>query len=272
MNAGTGAILTAAATAFDSVADCYDEVFTRSLIGRAQRRQVWTKLLAAFPSGARILELNCGTGEDARYLAQRGRSLVACDASPLMIQVAKRYSGIGASGNIEFLNLANEDLGFMPSQKLFDGAFSNFSGLNCLSDLRPFASNLAALVKPGAPVLLCLWSRVCVAELIWYVLHGQPKKASRRFVGRTTAKLGEMTISVTYPTVSAMRRVFSPWFQLRSRYAVGLFVPPSYVEQWIAKHPKTLARLERLDRLFAGWPILRGAGNHVLLEFVRCDP
>ena len=271
MNGGTSVILPAAATAFDSVADSYDEVFTRSLIGRAQRRQVWAKLLAAFPSGARILELNCGTGEDARFLAQRGRSVVACDASPLMIQVAKRCSGTRMSANVEFLNLANEDLGFMPSEKLFDGAFSNFSGLNCLSNLRPFASNLAALVKPGAPVLLCLWARVCVAEFIWYVLRGQPKKASRRFFGRGTAKLGDATISVTYPRVSAVRRALSPWFQLRARRAVGLFVPPSYVEQWMAKHPKTLARLERLDRICAGWPILRGAGDHVLLEFVRCN-
>jgi hypothetical protein len=188
-----------------------------------------------------------------------------------MIQVAKRCTGTGMSADVEFLNLANEDLGFMPSQKLFDGAFSNFSGLNCLFDLRPFASNLAALVKPGAPVLLCLWARVCVTEFIWYVLRGQLKKASRRFFGRATAKLGDMTISVSYPTVSAVRRAFSPWFKLRSRRAVGLFVPPSYAEQWMAKHPKTLACLERLDRICAGWPILRGAGDHVLVELVRCN-
>jgi hypothetical protein len=104
------------------------------------------------------------------------------------------------------------------------------------------------------------------------VLHGQPQKASRRFFGSATAKLGNTTILVTYPTVSVLRRAFSPWFQLRSRRAVGLFVPPSYVEQWMAKHPKMLARLERLDRMCTGWPILRGAGDHVLLEFVRCHP
>src|SRR6202166_1606839 len=184
MHGGSSVITFAAATAFDGVADSYDEVFTCSMIGRAQRRSVWARLLAAFPRGSRILEVNCGTGEDARYLVERGRSVVACDASHSMIQVAKRRSPLGDSANLEFLNLANEDLGFMPSEKLFDGAFSNFSGLNCLSNLRPFASNLAALVKPGAPVLLCLWARVCVAEFIWYVLRGQPKKASRRFFGR----------------------------------------------------------------------------------------
>jgi ubiquinone/menaquinone biosynthesis C-methylase UbiE len=261
----------AAATAFDGVADSYDEVFTYSTIGQAQRRKVWAKLLAAFPRGSRILELNCGTGEDARYLVERGRSVVACDASHSMIQVAKRRSTSGANANVEFLNLANEDLGFMPSQELFDGAFSNFSGLNCLVELRPFASNLAALVKPSGPVLLCLWSRVCVAEFFWYLLHGQPRKACRRFSGKTTAKIGAATIPVTYPTVSSVRRAFSPWFELRSRYAVGLFVPPSYVERWMSKHPKILARLEQLDQVSAEWPMFRDAGDHVLLELVRCN-
>jgi ubiquinone/menaquinone biosynthesis C-methylase UbiE len=271
MHGGSSVITFAAATAFDGVADSYDEVFTCSMIGRAQRRKVWAKLLAAFPRGSHILELNCGTGEDARYLVERGRSVMACDASHSMIQVAKRRSPLGDSANLEFLHLANEDLGFMPSDKLFDGAFSNFSGLNCLADLRPFASNLAGLVKPGGAVLLCLWSRVCVAEFFWYVLHGQPRKACRRFPGKATAKVGDVTIPVAYPTVSNVRRAFSPWFQLRSRSAVGLFVPPSYVEQWMSKHPKILARLERLDKVSASWPIFRDAGDHVLLELVRCN-
>src|ERR1700688_4355612 len=96
----------AAATAFDGVADSYDEVFTYSTIGRAQRRTVWDKLLVAFPPGRHILELNCGTGEDARYLVQRGRSVVACDASRSMIQVAKRFSPLGDSANLELLHLA----------------------------------------------------------------------------------------------------------------------------------------------------------------------
>jgi SAM-dependent methyltransferase len=271
MHGGTGVITLAAATAFDGVADSYDEVFTHSMIGRAQRRKVWAKLLAAFPRGSRILELNCGTGEDARYLVERGRSVVACDASHSMIEVAKRVSPWRNNANLEFLHLANEDLGLMPSERLFDGAFSNFSGLNCLADLRPFASNLVGLVKPGGAVLLCLWSRVCVAEFFWYFLHGEPRKACRRFPGKATARVGDVTIPVAYPTVSNVRRAFSPWFQLRSRSAVGVFVPPSYVERWISKHPKILARLERLDKVSADWPIFRDAGDHVLLELVRCN-
>jgi ubiquinone/menaquinone biosynthesis C-methylase UbiE len=263
--------LTAAGIAFDRVAGSYDEVFTHSAIGRAQRIQVSTKLLAAFPPGSRILELNCGTGEDARFLAERGRRIVACDASAAMIEVARnRLPANTAAANLEFLHLANEDLGHFPGRREFDGAFSNFSGLNCVADLHAVAADLAELVRPGGRLLLCLWGRICLTEVLWYLLHGQPQKAIRRFSGKSTARIGSDTISVFYPTVRAVRWAFSPWFKLRSRCAVGLFVPPSYVENWIRGFPKALERMEVLDRLTNGWPGLRALGDHVLMECERC--
>lgn len=274
MNGVNTVTLSAAATAFDRIAKSYDEVFTRSMIGRAQRKQVWAKLLAVFPPGQRVLELNCGTGEDARFLAKGNRSVVACDASPSMIDIARRRDLTeGRLANVEYLQLANEDLGlFLSREHSFDGAFSNFSGLNCVADLGPVATTLATLVRPGGRLLLCLWSRFCLAELIWYVLHGQPQKAVRRISGTATANVAGITIPVSYPTVRAVRRIFSPSFRLESRSAIGLFVPPSYVEQWIRKHKNFLAQMESLDRLFAEWPVLRGIGDHILLEFVRCKP
>jgi ubiquinone/menaquinone biosynthesis C-methylase UbiE len=273
MNHVSGVTLSAAATAFDQVAGSYDKLFTHTAIGQAQRKEVWRKLLSAFPAGSRILELNCGTGEDARFLANRNRSVVACDASAAMIDVARRRSHSENSlASLEYLHVANEELSSLLVEQQFDGAFSNFSGLNCLADLKPVARNLARLVRPGGRVLLCLWSRVCVAEVLWYLLHKQPKKAVRRLSGTAPAKLGEMTILVFYPTVREVRRSFLPWFQLKSRRAVGFFVPPSYAEQSICKHERMLSRLEWLDRWCGKLPILRGAGDHMLLEFIRCNP
>src|SRR4029453_973425 len=82
---------TAPATApFDAVAERYDDVFSNSPIGFAQRRSVWIEMDRAFHTGHRILEINCGTGIDALYLANRGVSVVACDSSPRMIAEARR--------------------------------------------------------------------------------------------------------------------------------------------------------------------------------------
>jgi ubiquinone/menaquinone biosynthesis C-methylase UbiE len=261
-----------AAAAFDRVAGSYDDLFTRTAIGQAQRKQVWERLLRTFAPGERILEMNCGTGEDARFLAQHGRRIVACDASSKMIEVAIASTKGGTNGElITFLQIANEDLEALPRQQPFDGAYSNFSGLNCVADLQPVAHNLASLVKPGGRVLLCLWSRVCAWEIAWYLLHGQTRKAFRRLPGKATARLGELTISLSYPTVPGVKRAFAPWFSLERRSAIGLFVPPSYVEEWAGKHEATLGHLVQMDSLLARWPVLRGVGDHVLLEFTRCS-
>jgi ubiquinone/menaquinone biosynthesis C-methylase UbiE len=259
------------ANAFDRVASSYDELFTRTAIGRAQRSQVWTQLLATFHRGDRILELNCGTGEDARFLAQHGVSVLACDVSAAMLEVAQSYSVLAErAGSIEYRQVANEKLFRLSPKAPFDGAFSNFSGLNCVADLQPVARNLAALVRPGGRVLICLWSRVCLAEILWFLSRGKATQAFRRLPGKATARLGESAIAVSYPTISRLRRKFAPWFRLESRRAIGLFVPPSYLEPWARKHINALVRLEKVDRMFAAWPILRDLGDHVLVEFVRC--
>jgi SAM-dependent methyltransferase len=272
MSGEMGASYSTAGMAFDGIASSYDELFTRTTIGRAQRMQVWRELISAFHDGTRILELNCGTGEDARFLAQRGRSVVACDASAEMIRVAQRSTEVAKSSSaIEYLQIANEDLDLLPAEAAFDGVFSNFSGLNCVANLEPVARNLAARVRPGGRVLICLWSRVCLGEIVWFLLHGQWKKAFRRFLGNPTARLGGSTISVTYPTIPRVREMFAPWFRLETRRAIGLFVPPSYLEPWARKNTRALARLEKLDGAFANWPVLRDIGDHVLLEFERCQ-
>lgn len=263
--------LSTTAAAFDGVANTYDDCFTRTVIGQAQRQQVWNRLLNAFAPGERILELNCGTGEDARFLAQRGRRIVACDTSPLMLEVAARRTQRELPGaDVTFHQISNEDLDALPPQQPFDGAYSNFSGLNCVKDLRPIARNLATCVRSGGRVLLCLWSRLCVWEIGWYLLHGQTRKAFRRLSGKTMARLGSNTISVSYPTIGDLKRAFSPWFSLDRRCAIGLFVPPSYVEEWAGKHEATLGHLEQMDSLLTRWPVLRDLGDHVLLEFTRC--
>jgi ubiquinone/menaquinone biosynthesis C-methylase UbiE len=272
VNAAANASFSTAVEAFDRVAGSYDDLFTRTVIGQAQRKQVWKRLLQAYAPGDKVLELNCGTGEDATFLAARGRSIVACDGSAEMIKVASaRAQREMKDGDLIFKHLANEDLRLLSRRQLFDGAYSNFSGLNCLSDLQPVARDLASLVRPGGRVLICVWSRVCVGEVVWYLLHGESGKALRRFSGKAKANVGGLTITVSYPTVNDVQHAFAPWFELDCRQAIGLFVPPSYVETWARKHSTMFGYLEKMDGMFANVPVLRDLGDHVLLEFARCN-
>ena len=167
---------------FDHVAETYDEVFTNSLIGRAQRESVWKELDRCFHPGQRILELNCGTGVDAVHLAERGVEVLACDIAPRMIQVARqRLSPLGDGARVDFRVLATEQIASLADSGPFEGAFSNFGGLNCVRDLSAVAHDLARLLAPRATALLCMAGRTVAWEIIWYLGHGNPRKALRRF-------------------------------------------------------------------------------------------
>jgi SAM-dependent methyltransferase len=267
-----GVELTAAGLAFDSLAETYDSVFTTSAIGRAQRSVVREHALAAFAPGSHILELNCGTGADALFLANAGRKLTACDGSPGMIRQARHNMRSAApDAELEFLVLPNEDISTLAEGPYFDGAFSNFSGLNCVEDLSSVSQQLAMRLRPGAPFLMCLSTRYCLWEIGYYLLRGNTRKALRRCRGSSQARVGAVTFPVYYPTLSQLRRDFAPGFRLVSVTGIGVTVPPSYLESWIARHPRVLAWMEQMDSVMCTWPVLRTLGDHMLLQMERVE-
>ena len=260
-----------AALVFDQMAEEYDDVFTRSMIGRAQRDAVWNILSRTFKSGDHVLELNCGTGEDALFLARNSISVTACDASEKMIQIASnRMHAEASDAPIWFNLLPTERVLQLQPTTMFDGVFSNFSGLNCVPDLKQTAEDLATLLPPNAPLLVCLSTRFCAWEMFWFLLHGKFRKAFRRCSGHATAKVGEFSVDVYYPTVRKLQKLFSPYFVMRSCVGVGVTVPPSYVETWIRSYPKLLNLLRAIDRVISTLPGFRVLGDHMLLHFERC--
>jgi ubiquinone/menaquinone biosynthesis C-methylase UbiE len=265
--------LSQAALVFDQMAKDYDEKFTESLIGRAQRDAVWSRLDRTFHPGDHILELNCGTGEDALFLARNAISVTACDASAQMIQVARqRLRSESPDAPVEFHLLPTEQIESLQEIEHFDGALSNFSGLNCIPDLTKTAESLATLLYPRASLLVCLSTRFCIWEMAWYSLHGKFHKAFRRTSGKATAVVGDHAVDVYYPNVRDLQKTFSPYFELRSITGIGVTVPPSYVERWIRKYPKLLKTLRAIDKAICTLPGVRVLGDHVLLHFERTQP
>jgi ubiquinone/menaquinone biosynthesis C-methylase UbiE len=260
---------------FDAIADRYDQTFTASRIGRAQRASVWRELGNAFRPGDRVLEIGCGTGVDACFLAERGVKVLACDSSAQMIAVTtRRVNETGKERSVHPWLLAAEDIASLRNSDLFDGAFSNFGALNCVQDLRQLAKDLAILLRPGATALLCWMGRYCLWEITWYLAHGKPSKALRRFHREgVTARLAEgASVRVFYPSVRLLAQTFAPEFQLKSVKGIGVLVPPSYLETWANQFPGLFGLSVRADSLMRRWPGIRTLADHILLEFRREGP
>jgi SAM-dependent methyltransferase len=260
---------------FDAIADRYDETFTTSRIGRAQRASVWQELGKAFRPGDRVLEIGCGTGVDACFLAERGVRVLACDSSPQMIVVAtRRIAENKKLGSVQPHLLAAEDIASLRNSDFFDGAFSNFGALNCVQDLRQLAKDLSILLRPGATALLCWMGRCCLWEITWYLTQGKPGKALRRFHREgVMARLVEgASVRVFYPSVRLLAQTFAPEFQLKSVKGIGVFVPPSYLEMWANRFPDLFGLSVRADSFLGHCPGIRTFADHILLEFRREEP
>jgi ubiquinone/menaquinone biosynthesis C-methylase UbiE len=236
------------AALFDRVAARYDALWTTTPIGRAQRDLVWRDMDPLFQPGQRILDIGCGTGEDAAHFTSRGVTVHATDASRAMIEIAHARGITAAVCRAEDL----VQLGGM-----FDGAISNFGALNCVEDLPAVARSLAALVRPGGRVAICLLGRFCAWETLYYGARMQWSKAFRRWSGYAPPAY--------YPKISQVRAAFAPAFELQRWTGIGLCVPPSYVHL----PAFVVGCFAACDRLLARLPLLRAIADHRLLLLVR---
>jgi hypothetical protein len=229
---------------FESLAWRYDDLFSRSRIG-TQRGTVWEVLADVFRPGDAILVLNCRTREDEIFLAMLDVSVVARDAVEEVLHVELR------------------------SGRTFDGALANFSGLHSITNFHQTARDLARLVTMGGPLIVCISTRFCFSEMLWFLVHGKYRDAFRRSSGIATVKVGDRDVKIHYPTLREVRKSFSPFFLMRSCAGIGVAIPPLYLEPIFHKYPRVLGLLRLIDRRVSHLPFVRTIGDHMLLYFER---
>jgi len=262
-----------AVRAFDALAGAFDEKFDAWESVAAQRRAVRRALLDTFPEGASLIELGGGTGKDALFLAQHGRRVLVTDGAPKMAaRTNEKARAASLAGYVTAERVSLEELDAwarMYSGVPFDGAFSNFASLNCISDHGPVARGLARLLPPGRRALLVVFGPCCPGEMLVLLARGKGRAAFRRLARAAPASVGGETFTVTYPAPRALAREFAPWFRLKATRGIGVFVPPSGAEPAVSRFPRLLGALEALDRVF-GQPLAL-LGDHVLLDFERTN-
>ena len=259
---------------FDTFAPTYDESFTDTLIGRYLRQRVHARLNEHFQAGDHVLELGCGTGEDALYLAGRGVRVTATDVSERMLEITRAKTRGNTLVSVERLDLRDLTPNPLPVHgegELYDGVFSNFGPLNCLEDWRPLAGWLAERVKPGGVAAFGVMSPLCLWEMGWHGLHLDFETATRRLRKSTMfqADEGAEPIVIHYPTVGRITRDFAPWFRRVRVEGVGLFLPPSDVFGVVEKRPRLLRLLTVLEGRFARYGALAMLADHYWIEFER---
>ena len=255
------------AEAFSRTAAKYDAFAVDHPNQSRMRARVYAHLARCTPPGARILELNCGTGADAVELARRGYRLHATDIAPGMLdRLRAKVERLGLQDSItveqrSFLSLADT-----PGAP-FDAVFSDLGGLNCIADLSPVIGQLPQVLRPGGVVTWVLMSHVCLWEMA-EVLRGRPRLAFRRFArGAVRSHLEGLSFDVFYFSPQQTVRWFGDRFELLGLEGLSVITPTAESKNFARRHPRLYGLLSRLDDRLAPRPPWNGWGDFYIISF-----
>jgi len=259
-------------TPFDKIAPAYDELFTDTPIGKLQRNIVRKYLDETLPANKQIsiLELNCGTGEDAVYFAKKGFRVTATDVSDEMLKLTEekinKY-GVGNNCLMKKLDLSNPaDFNF---EQKFDLVFSNFGGINCINkeELGNICELLSKISNDNGRIVFVIMPKFCLWESIYFLLKLKFGNVFRRASAKPlNVQLNGGIVKTYYYSPKNIVRIFSKNFKIKKVKPVGFFIPPSFLNNYFSRKKKLLSILKKTERAVSNLSFLSKASDHFLID------
>ena len=260
---------------FDSEALIYDQNFTYSKIGKAQREIVWTHLsnLIKYAKIKSVLEVNCGTGEDALFLNKKEISVLPTDVSEKMVELAnEKLKKNGFNCNAKTLDIRSIDSKI--SENKFDLIFSNFGGLNCIreQELKLFFKDSSHQFKDKKNYFLVFMGKHCLMEKLYFLSKLKFSKINRRSANEIThAKLKYESIETLFYSIQQIKKCLPNDLKIVSSYPIGFFIPPSYLESFFAPRETIFNILKKMEILINKFSFLCNYSDHFIIHISTND-
>lgn len=260
-------------SSFDNIAGKYDKIFTHSLIGQKQRGQVWSYIdqIISERDPLHILELNCGTGEDAVYFARKGHTVLATDASEKMLEACKKKMvTANPIGMVQVACCDLKSLEKLKPQNKFDLVFSNFGGLNCINadQLQYVSRTVSGWLNSRGRFIGVLMPKFCLWESLYYLVKGKRIKIFRRLTDKSLkVNIEGSLVRTWYYTPGEVVKIFGSRYTLQKIKPIGICLPPSYMENFFKRKLKWLTYLEIMENRINRLPFLAYVADHYLIDF-----
>lgn len=259
-------LLTHTKQSFDKIAGTYDIRDNQNAILQWMRGVVHGVYLKHLPPGAKVLELNAGTGVDAVFLTSKGMTVYATDISPEMVNIIRSKVKSQKAEN----KIKAEALSFSEIDKLtetgFEAVVSNFGGLNCINDFSKLSGDLAAKLKPGGKFIAVVMNKYCPWEMFYYAIRIDFKNSFRRLnENGTMAELNGEKVMTFYFSPKQFAKEFEDNFTVEKVYTLGYNTPPPYLIGLYNRLKPIVKLFMKLDEILKGvFPVNR-LGDHFII-------
>lgn len=258
--------------AFDGVAEDYDQhIFGNPM--NIWLRDVSVGLLKQlFKPGDIVLEIGCGTGTETLVLASSGVKVIASDISSKMLQVLSRKAeNSGLSDNVIPLHARPYQLRERVTQLGYpqiDGAYSTYGAVNTEPKLQTFFRDLHRLLKPGGTLLLGVWNKYYLYEILGYSLRLRPSMVTARMKSPVPVGRSRFCVSSNSYSVRSLNRLMSEHFALRKVYGIEILLPPSNLTRYLPPEP-LLSLFKKVDLVLGQTFPWNRLGDHFLAVYVN---
>lgn len=211
-----------------------------------------------------ILEINCGTGEDAIWLARQNFNVTATDISPKMIEVAKSKAYFD---QLHFQITDIKKIGSIFNDREFDLVFSNFGGLNCLTkaELKQFFEDSKSLLSERGKLVLVIMPKNTFWEQLYFLSKARFSEAFRRKKEFVLADADGQKVATYYYNPKDIVNLSGNDFELVVQKPIGFFVPPSYMEPFFRNKKGLLRFLDAIENRISNWGFLSKHADHFII-------
>jgi len=178
-----------------------------------------------FHPGQTLIEIGCGTGIEAEEMIKHGCKVILTDVSFEMLKVARTKVG----SNAQLINLPAEYIDSFKTK--FDGAYSSFGVLNCISDVSSFFQKLHSILKPGSLFVASFINRWYWGDFIFFPL-GITNYLKKRLKGWGYITLDgkEYNVIARFYSLNDIKKFSKDYFTIKKIYALPFLLPPAYLK------------------------------------------
>ena len=242
---------------WDHYASQYISLNQPNSVYRLTKSLMHTLISHLFKEGGndkRVLDLNCGTGNDFDFFIQNGWKITGCDGSQGMLNKAyEKYHEHIKSREIELFKGRLEDLDEDTfSNRRFDLIFSVTGGFSYISDDEVIRINgvLKKHLAPRGKIITAHLSDFCFPDMIYNFLRFKPRRACLRLKEQVQVNIKGTDYIMHLRSFGRLKKLFEANLSIESMQPLLAFTPP-YQSGY--RPPRWLIRFhEALERAALG--------------------